>query len=71
MSQGTRALHVDLDIAAFRPTEFLEAPLECCNAGLSFNIAFGIPHQQTDPPHAFRLRGRRERPAAPPSSVMN
>jgi hypothetical protein len=45
-----------------QPFEFLQAPLECCNASLSFNVAFGIPHQQTGPPHAFRLRLRGEGP---------
>src|SRR5262249_20390569 len=59
---GTGPTSVGLDIAAFRPTEFLEASLERCSAGLSFNIAFGIPHQQAHPPNPFRLHARRERP---------
>src|SRR5438067_1958125 len=59
---GTSPTSVDLDIAAFRPTEFLEAQLERGSAGLTFNVAFGIPHQQTDPPHALRMRTRTKWP---------
>src|SRR5436190_5705181 len=59
---GTSPTSVDLDIAAFRPTEFLEAQLERGSAGLTFNVAFGIPHQQTDPPHAHAHQMATPRP---------
>ena len=46
---------VDLDIAAFRPTELLKFLPEYPNPGLSFRIAFGIYHQHADSPDALGL----------------
>jgi hypothetical protein len=60
---GASPADVDLDVAAFRPTQFLEAPLERRSASPPFNITFRVPHQQTDSPHPVRLLcPRRERP---------
>ena len=52
-----------LDIAALDPAEASKPLPKCHCVGPSLLVAFGVPHQQADPPHAIALlRGRSDRP---------
>jgi hypothetical protein len=54
---------IDPDIAAIRPSQLLERPPECRDAGLRIRIAFRVGQQNSDPPHSLRpLRPRCYRP---------
>src|SRR5262249_14956892 len=58
-----RPTSVDEGVTALSPPELLKSLPERCNMGLYFQIALGIAHQHTDPPHPVRLlRPRRQRP---------
>ena len=62
-ASGRRPASVDPEVAALRPSELLESLPECCDEGLSFRVALGIPHQHADAPHAVGLlRTRGEGP---------
>ena len=76
---GCRPAILDPGVAALRPPELLEPVPERRNMGLCFQVALGMAHQYTDPPHPLALlRARRERPSSrtaergyqfPPSDV--
>src|SRR5205807_1131216 len=52
-----------LNILAFRPSKFTQYLPECQKIGQCTRVAFGIIHQECDPPHALlSLRARPERP---------
>src|SRR5262249_53849341 len=58
---------VDLNVAAFGPSQLLQSLLECGQVSLKFRVALGMRHQHADAPHALallRARGKRPRSRA-------
>jgi hypothetical protein len=49
--------NIDANVAVLRPPERLESLAKRREAGLCSRVAFGQPHQHTDPPHLSRLLG--------------
>jgi hypothetical protein len=51
---------VELDVAAFDPSELSKLLPKCADARLNFRIIFGVGHENSDAPHPFGLlRARR------------